>query len=300
MKYRVVFLAFLSLFFIWQACDIIDEPIIQKPGGNGNGNGNGGNGNDTIPDTTIIVLKKVLIEEFTGHHCPNCPDGAAAVENIIAEYGEQIIAVSVHTNFFGRPTASFPADYRTEVGNELDLYFGMEAGLPAGMVNRTGFEGEHRLGPDELHGRVIEVLEADPVMDVNLSLNYESLNRTAEITVEVKLLEEMQRPMFLSVFVTEDSLVSPQKNNNEELGPTPEIPDYVHRHVLRDALNGAWGDVLCDGSLLLPPGTTYSTTFNYTLAAEWVENQCAFIAFVYDGETYDVLQAAEVKIKLSD
>ena len=294
MKYRVIFLAFLALFLIWQACDIIDDPIIQQPGGNG------GNGNDTIPDT-IIVVKRVLIEEFTGHHCPNCPGGALAVESLIAEYGDQIVAVSVHTNYFGRPTVSFPADYRTTAGTAIDIFFGMEAGLPSGMVNRSGYpSGTHSLGPDELHGRVIEMLEDEPVLDVTMALEYNASNRNAELVVNVKTLAEIQRTMYLSVFITEDSIVSPQKNNNPAHGPTPEILDYVHRHVLRDAVNDTWGDVLCDGSLLLPPGTAYSTTFNYTLAAEWVENQCAFVAFVYDGETYEVLQAVEVKVKLND
>jgi hypothetical protein len=291
MKYRVIFLAFLALFLIWQACDIIDEPIIQQPGGNGNGNG--GNGNDTIPDT-IIVVKRVLIEEFTGHHCPNCPGGALAVENLIAEYGDQIVAVSVHTNYFGRPTVSFPADYRTTAGTAIDIFFGMEAGLPSGMVNRSGYpSGTHSLGPDELHSRVIEMLEDGPVLDVTMALEYNASNRNAELVVNVKTLAEIQRTMYLSVFVTEDSLVSPQKSNDVDGGI---IYDYVHRHVLRDAVNDTWGDVLCDGSLILPPGTAYSASFSYSLHEDWVENQCTFIAFVYDGETYEVLQAVEVKL----
>jgi len=287
MKYRATFLILLSLFLAWQSCDKIEAPYVRtSPNGN-------------IIDTLVEEVKKtVLIEEFTGHHCPNCPGGALAVENIANEYGSQIVVISVHTNYFGRPTLSFPADYRTPVGNEIDNFFGMEAGLPSGMVSRSGYPTEtHALGPDELHGRVIEILEKDAVMDVRMELNYNAVSRNAELVVTVSLLEEMQRKMYLSVYVTEDSIVSPQKNSNPAIGPTPEILDYVHRHVLRGAVTDAWGDILCDGGLLLPAGTGYIKTYNYSLPANWVDDQCAFVAFVYDGDSYEVLQAAEVKAK---
>jgi thiol-disulfide isomerase/thioredoxin len=285
MKYRIVFIGLFSMFLLWQACDKIEAPYFRIT--------------DTVPvDSTVEVMKMLLIEEFTGHHCPNCPEGAVAIENIVNQYGDQVVIVGIHTSYFGRPTVSMPADYRIAAGDELDKFFGMEAGLPAGMVNRTGFSsGTHRLGPEELQGRVIELLESDPVMDVEVEVNYETMSRNAGIEVNVTLLEEMQRKMYLSVFITEDSLISKQKNNNELIGPTPEIEDYVHRHVLRAAVNDTWGDILCDGNLLLPSGTGYTKVYNFVLPHNWNHQQCAIVAFVHDGETYEVLQATEQKIR---
>lgn len=294
MKYRVIFSVFISLLLIWQACDIIEEPYIDKR------TSNGGNGNDTIIDTVIIVKKRALIEEFTGHDCPFCPGGGVAIEDVLSVYGDQVVVVAIHAPWQGRPMPpDFPDDYRTPTGNALDNFFGMEgSGLPKGMVSRTGYPDSYQLGPSLLQGRVIEVLEKEPLLDVAIEVNYQSSNRLADIEVTVHTLEELQRQMMLSVFITEDSLVSPQKNSNPGIGPTPVIPDYVHRHVLRASVdNSTWGGVLCDGNTLIAEGTNYKRDYQYTLADEWKENHCAIVAFVYDGQTYEVLQVAEVKVR---
>ena len=287
MKYRVLLSVLFSLLLVWQACDIIEEPYIDKR------NGNVGN------DTVIVVKKRVLIEEFTGHDCPYCPGGAVAIEDILSVYGDQVVVVTIHAPWQGRPMPpTFPDDYRTTFGNTLDNFFGMEgSGLPKGMVNRVGYPDNHRLGPSLLQGSVIEALKGDPLLDVQIGVDFQPANRLANIEVNVSTLEELQRQLMLSVFITEDSLVSPQKNNNASIGPTPVIHDYVHRHVLRTSVdNSTWGAVLCDGSALIAEGTQYERKFQYTLPEPWKEHHCAVVAFVYDGNTYEVLQVAEMKV----
>ena len=291
MKYRVAFLIFLSAFLIWQACDKVEPPYMNPIGG-------GGNNNDTINDTVLVFKRTVLIEEFTGHHCPNCPGGAKAVEDIANAFGDQIVVVSVHTDYFGRTTNDFPVDYRIPEGDVLDKFFKMEARLPSGMVNRTGFEtGTHALGPSELSGRVLETLEGDPKVGVHIELDYSNSTRIVEIKTNVHILEELQRPLMFSVFITEDSIVSTQINTNPEIGPTPVFFNYVHRHVLRAAVNGAWGVIIDDGSNLLMPEVVKTITNSYSLSEDWNELQCAVVAFVYDAETREVLHSAEAKIK---
>jgi len=58
--------------------------------------------NNTNPvDTTGEVLRHVLVEEFTGVQCVNCPQGSQLIENLINTHGERLIAVSIH--FAGKP-----------------------------------------------------------------------------------------------------------------------------------------------------------------------------------------------------
>ena len=40
--------------------------------------------------------KKVLIEEFTGHRCTNCPAAAKEISAIQNIYGDQVIAIAIH------------------------------------------------------------------------------------------------------------------------------------------------------------------------------------------------------------
>ncbi|HPK04293.1 MAG TPA: Omp28 family outer membrane lipoprotein [Bacteroidales bacterium] len=279
MKYRIILIGLLSIIFTFQSCNKVEESYLIETG-------------------EIQAKKTILIEEFTGHQCPNCPRAAKALDDIVDTYGDRIVIVAIHANYNGRPTTAFPADYRTEVGNALDTKFKMEeSGLPKSMVNRTGFlENNHKIKSEELAGKVGEIISEDPLLDIKISNNYDEVSRKTSFVVSITLLEEMQRKMQLSVFITESNIVSPQKNSNPDIGPTPQIDDYVHNHVLRGSVNGAWGDIICIGNLN-PAGTNFSRPYQYTLDPEWNENNCSLVAFVYDGDTFEVLQAAEVKVK---
>lgn len=279
MKYRIILIGLLSIIFAFQSCNKIEEPYLIETG-------------------EIQAKKTILIEEFTGHQCPNCPRGAKAIDDIVSVYGDRVVIVAVHANFNGRPTTTFPADYRTEVGNTIDDKFKMEhSGLPKCMVNRIGYpEDKHKIQPEELAGKVSEVISEDPLMDIKVIGNYDEASRKTNFVVNITLLEEMQRKLNLSVFITESNIVSPQKNNEPDFGPTPQIDDYVHNYVLRGSVNGAWGDIICIGNLN-PAGTNFSRPYQYTLDPDWNENNCSLVAFVYDPDTSEVLQAAEIKVK---
>jgi len=280
MKFRVLILATVGLFIAFQACDKIDAPYVIATGGNISP------GND--------VKKTVLIEEFTGQRCPNCPEMAESIKDLVSTYKDQVVVVAIHAGFFAMPIGGdFSADYRTPAGNTLNDFFGIaDVGYPKALVNRTAYGTPGlRLDPDEVAGRLAPLIEEDPVIGIEITPVYTASNRTATIDVEVNIFDAMQRRLMLSVMITEDSIVSPQQDKTEI------IYDYVHRHMLRTAVNGAWGDELSDGLAPLDPGENLQKTLNTTLAANWNEDQCKIVAFVYDGNTYEVLQAAEVKIE---
>lgn len=280
MKLRIAFFSLLALAFIIHSCDKIESPYRIATSGN-------------IIDTGYTVKKVILIEEFTGQRCPNCPEMAVAIKEISSSYPEQLVVVAIHAGFFAMPLGTtFSTDYRTPAGNELDQFFSISsAGYPKGLVNRSGFNsGTFRLESDELAGRVVEELDGDPVLDIKISNVYSTGSRTADIVVDVNVLAQMQRELMFSVFITEDSIVSPQQ------GTTEVFHDYVHRHVLRVAVNGTWGESLNEGSEL-SPGTTFSKSLQQTLGSNWNDEHCHIVAFVYDNETKEVLQAAEAKIR---
>ena len=66
------------------SCDIIEEPFLVPVAGS----------NDTIP--VVEKVRKVLLEDFTGQKCPNCPEAAEIAHNLKTIYGEQLILLTVH------------------------------------------------------------------------------------------------------------------------------------------------------------------------------------------------------------
>ena len=55
-------------------------------------------------DTPVAEQQRqVLIEEFSGVQCVNCPAGSEAIEDLINIHGSQLVTVSIHFGFFSKP-----------------------------------------------------------------------------------------------------------------------------------------------------------------------------------------------------
>src|SRR5688572_11507337 len=81
----------------------------------------------------------ILLEEFTGKGCTNCPKGSREIENLLTLFPENLVAVSIHAGFFANP-ALFPQlgpnDLRPPQADELLNLLGQPDGYPSGIVNR--------------------------------------------------------------------------------------------------------------------------------------------------------------------
>ena len=56
---------------------------------------------DSMPDSAIVFERTVLLEEFTGQKCTNCPDAHRMVAQLINQYGDRLISVAIHSGGFG-------------------------------------------------------------------------------------------------------------------------------------------------------------------------------------------------------
>ena len=51
----------------------------------------------TFPDINPDeVYRKILVEEFTGHRCTNCPQGHQTLETLHQQYGDTLVTVGIH------------------------------------------------------------------------------------------------------------------------------------------------------------------------------------------------------------
>ena len=246
---------------------------------------------DTVPDVGD-QLRQVLIEEFTGVRCVQCPGGSAEVENLLAIHGNQLIAVQIHAGDFAPPfTNESMYDFRTQEGEEIINYLGNPLTYPSAVVNRRLFDDEIdlQLGKNSWAGYIdIEKGEA-PKVKIALELDYdEASNRiNAEVTTFVE--EDVMDPdVRISLMLTESGIVDLQDT------PDGKNFDYEHKHVLRDMLTPFNGDIVPSPLL-----TGSQNQFNYSIevASGWDVEKCTVIAFIsLAGGTLDVLQAIERKV----
>ncbi len=109
------------------------------------------------------------------------------------------------------------------------------------MVSRTPYTDNFVLSKDAWAGAVTNMLAVAEEATVQITPNYDIANRSLNIDVITKFLQNPEGQYTVSLYITGDT-IAPQKNDEEELGPTPDWLDYQHRDVLVQVLNGGtWG-----------------------------------------------------------
>ena len=286
MKYiSGVVTAFLAVaVLLLPGCDNIEEPYLEN-----------------VPDSTGgppgDAIKKILIEDYTGFLCNNCPVATEIAEEIKQAFPEQVVIMAVHAGEFAEPFPSgkFSYDFRTLVGDrDLDGFFKISAaGLPKGMVNRVKVNGVRALDKDQWAAVASEFVGKDPVVSIQLQNTYDPVTRTLDVVADVEYLQDADTDNHLVLYLLEDNFVQYQKDKRHD---PQDLPDYVHQHVLRDGITVTWGDRLSpDGSI--PAGTQFRKEYTYVLSEEWEDTNCKVVAFIHKfGTTYEVLQAEEKKI----
>lgn len=281
--------AILTAFLIaglFHSCDEIEKPYVRKDD-SGNGGDNGDEG----------AVQKVLVEEFTGHKCVNCPSAHDLLGNLKDDYGDSLIIVSIHAGFFARPdnSGAYTMDLRTTAGEELHDTYGVSS-YPSGMINRGKDQEETVLRKDVWNGRIAQQMGATAKASLSIDYEFDTQTRNLSADVDIEFLDEISGVYMLSVYITEDGIMAPQKNDNENVGQVPDIMDYEHLHVLRGTMNGTWGEPVTDEAVTAD--TVYTLSYdNYTIPQEWNEANLSLVAFVYSQEDQSVLQAEKVHIE---
>lgn len=174
----------------------------------------------------IHAARNVLLEEFTGQFCPNCPAGHQIIESLEHQYGDALIVVSVHAGNFGVPA---PVGLMEPEGNDYAQRWNVEA-YPSGVVDMKGRAMDRE---DWAEAVRTEIGKETPL---ELSLTAQLSENGEEIEVFTTLVSETSLKGSLQLWVVENDIVAFQQDGNNI------IPAYVHNNVFRACVNGLWGE----------------------------------------------------------
>ena len=195
----------------------------------------------------------VLLEEFTGKGCTNCPKGSREIDNLLLQYPDNLVVVSIHAGFFADPEF-FPVgvyDLRAEQSAFLIDYLKPILGYPSGVVDRSFFGGDLQIGLQQWASAISSEIQVPPSIEVNIDHTYNEETRQLTLTVSGIGKEVESGEVRLSVMLTESGIVDAQ--DDFEAGGI--VDDYVHKHVLRDMLTPSAGETLFQD---IYAGKTYS------------------------------------------
>ncbi len=284
---------FISVFFVsfvalLSSCDKIEGPYMNE---------------DMVvfacdtPDFPSLgnVYRKILLEEYTGHTCVNCPDGHRRAGLLKEKYGDSIVIIAIHAGLFAHPEPpDFLADYRTVVGTTLNDAFGVE-GYPVGMVSRLPFSSSLLIDRSAWGIASSAINKNDPSAAIQMVLQYDGAEQKACVHSKVTFLKNLNNEVKLAVYLIEDNIVSPQKNSIASIGDVPVIQNYTHKHMLRASLNSPWGETIAQPTAQANQSVYKSYGFSFD-GKGFNQQNCTFIAILYDALTYEVIQTEEVKM----
>lgn len=274
------------------SCDYIDPPYIQT----------GANG-CTVAEPSFTPrtnpIRKVLVEDVTGHRCGNCPRAGEKMAELYTNFPERIVGLSVHSELSGYFTAplgdtgKYSYDFRTPLGKAIDEKFGVSAvGLPNGMINRKKINNSAVISHTQWSNQVSTILSNDPDIDIQIKPYYDQTDSTLCAYVFVECLKNLSGSFKVVCYLVEDNLINWQK---DYAFPGEDVSNYHHEHILRTALSTTWGTLLADGEITA--GQTFVNGYSIKFDLNrWNPNNCKVIAFVYNENNDEVIQAEEEKM----
>lgn len=232
----------------------------------------------TPPSSETKMMRRVLIEDFTGQRCINCPNAADEIVRLQQSYGaDSIIAVGIHGGELAFAGTEKLLGLRTDLGDEYNKHWNLEA-WPMGLVNRIG----PLANIDQWFTLVNQARKQEAPLNLAVTTNYDEASRQLTIITQADAFATVGGK--LQLWLTESGIVAmqsmPDGNNNRE---------YVHNHVLRAAVNGAWGE---DFSAI--QGQQVSLQHQFTIDPSWNPSNMAVVAFVYNEE--GVMQVVEQEV----
>lgn len=240
------------------------------------------------PKPVVENPRTLLIMEFTGNNCKNCPNGAAMVDQIKEDEGkDRVISVGLHPYgdintepVVSKYTLPEKQDFRSDAATAMYKYY-EPSGFPSAIFNglKSSMSGSI---PDWMQ-RASDALKSSAAMSIEATASYEETSRELTVDYTIDFGNVVDRKLNVTVWLVENHIMGTQMMPDGKLNL-----DYEHNHVLRTSLNGDWGETIGDR---FDSDSLVRKTASINLNEKWVAENCDIVIFVYADDDKEVEQA---------
>lgn len=273
-----------------------------------------------IKNLQFSPIKRVVLEEYSGRQCGNCPLGIIAVERMEEQFGDQLIPIVLRT-YGDDPLGIGLADY-------ADFLTIPGKGAPSAIINRNGIgypaksveingNTEYFFAQKDCGGAFDEKLWADFVedelstpaeSDISVKMDYNDATKSFDIPCTIRYaLNAKDLNVNLFAVILENNLLGFQENYIAQIsnplfgewgkggskGQAVVYPHYNHdvaRTWIGTTFNGTGG--------YIPQNVTAGETYTANLSVkvpETIENiaECEVVVMMIDANTGRVINAAK-------
>jgi hypothetical protein len=247
-------------------------------------------------------LQNILIEDYTGHTCNNCPNAAITADEIEAANPDRVFVAAVHagpggmTSFqqFDPEDDKFYTNHTNADGLEYGAFFqnGFNfIGNPQGTVNRKTVDNKMFDFSGTWSTRTSDILaNSNPKVRMQSVFNYYPSTNGGYLHVELEKAETIDNPVNVVVYVIQDTLTDWQVMPNNDYNP-----NYLHKHRHLGSIdNRPYGRSALNASSAV--GEKLVLDYAYKLPDNIPYSNLHFLAYAYDTETYEIYQVIKQEI----
>ena len=253
------------------------------------------NGTTAVYTVTVIVEggeieptgKTVLIKDFTGARCVNCPAAAEYAHNLQHQLDEDhIFIMSVHAGYLAQPIGSFP-NFLTEEGTE---WYNNHDSNPLFAVDHVALTDGNTFNEGQIDAPVTAALEEEQTFEIVVDRQFEEASRHLQVNVQAIALVDFDGEFYITACLVEDHITGWQTT------PAGVDKEYDFRNVFRGTLNGAYGEAFEEYHV--DSDDTFFFSYSTDINADYNADECYLMVYVYDKRQGDkILQTAVKKIK---
>ncbi|MGN0220900.1 MAG: Omp28 family outer membrane lipoprotein [Prevotella sp.] len=178
------------------------------------------------------VNTTVLVEEYSGQLCVNCPTGAAELEKLEEQYGDNLAVITYHGGLY----AINPGEYEgvlglgTDYGALMEKAYGIN-GKPCIVINALTTNNTVLTWATDVAAAFRRISD--------VSLSGEAIYDEASSSIQIQITGACNSVYDgdLQVVLTESGIVAPQM-----MPDNTSNNSYVHNNVFRATVNGETGE----------------------------------------------------------
>lgn len=237
---------------------------------------------EDVPITKHQTSQALLIEEYSGWSCTNCPKAAEKLEALQETFKDELVAVTIHAGSFAEPGKSNNnLDLTTPYGDSLSKVFGVSS-FPAGIINRSTPPLQYA----QWETAINSINDTTPHL-LNINLGVKKNSSLILVGISLSPLQPIPQKILLSILILEDNILGIQLNGSTK------IPNYSFNNVLR---NNALSNIPLNTECL-STGETLKCNYAINIDPIWNLSNCRVVAIVTNQQTGRVIQANEIAVR---
>ena len=129
----------------------------------------------------FITTKCILLENYRGVRCNNCPAADEIALNIQKQYGHSVVVLGVHSGFLSAPVGGYP-NFKTTEGDAWYSFFGFDSN-PIGTINRKSDGGVYAFPSTDWADAVASALQEESAVGMASNVEYDEATRNLKVDI---------------------------------------------------------------------------------------------------------------------